>query len=156
MRRIAVGLLCAAAVSGCAERSVDGPDPALNPAEVVAAQLVAFKENGPDDAGIARAYRFASPRNRRERGPLPRFARMIKHSFPDMLTYERVEFALLRVKSGQAAQLVTLVQPDGSRRPYVFRLSRVTTDACEGCWMVDGVEPVSPEADVPDRRGGVI
>lgn len=154
--RAALALLCVVAAVACTQRGVVGPSPALSPTEVVAAQLSALKHASADNAGIARAFRFASPGNRRMTGPLPRFAHMIRVHFPEMLTFERMAFGPLRVAGGRATQVVVLVQPDGSLHAYRYLLSRVTTDDCEGCWMIDGVVPLSPEAGAPVRRGGKI
>lgn len=154
--RATLGLLCVAAVMACTQRGVVGPSPALNPTEVIAAQLTALRNNGEDNAGIARAFRFASPGNRRMTGPLPRFAMMIKAQFPEMLTFERMAFGPLRVHGERALQVVILVQPDASLHAYRYLLSRVTTDDCDGCWMIDGVVPLSRDANAPRRRSGVI
>ena len=51
------------------------PHPALSPAEVVVIQLDALQANAAEnDAGIAQAWAFAHPDNKRMTGPLPRFA----------------------------------------------------------------------------------
>ena len=49
------------------------PDPALTPEQVVRIQLEALRNNDAGDRGIAVAFRFASPGNRQNTGPLPRF-----------------------------------------------------------------------------------
>ena len=124
------------------------PSPDLGPAEVVRIQVEALGANDTPapDAGIAAAFRFASPGNRAATGPLPRFAAMVKAGYPDLLTFEVAEYGALRVVGDEAAQRVTLVQADGSRTAYVFGLSRQTGGACDGCWMTDAVVPAEPGA----------
>lgn len=144
------------ALAACSRGQPTGPDPDLNPTEVIAAQLVALKESGGDEAGMARAFRFASPDNRARIGPLPRFVQMIRGGFPEMLVFERAEFASLMVDGPHAAQVVTLSLPDGAHKAYLFRLSRRDIEDCAGCWLVDGVLPLSPDAESPRAQGGVI
>ena len=117
------------------------PSPDLGPAEVIRLQVDALQAGG-----IETAWRFASPGNRAATGPLPRFRAMIEGGYADMLTFARAEYGELRVDGEQAAQRVTLVQPDGARSAYVFGLSRQRGGACNGCWMTDAVMPIEPPA----------
>ena len=117
------------------------PSPDLGPEEVIRLQVDALR-TGAD--GIATAFRFASPSNRAATGPLPRFEAMIRGGYADLLTAERAEYGDLRVRGEEAAQRVTLIQPDGARSAYVFGLSRQRGGACNGCWMTDAVMPVEP------------
>lgn len=126
------------------------PSPDLTPAEVIRIQVEALGANDtPEpDAGIAAAFRFASPSNRAATGPLPRFTAMVKGGYPDMLTFASAEYGELRVDGDEAAQRVTLVQPDGTRTAYVFGLSRQTGGPYDRCWMTDAVIPqAAPDAD---------
>ena len=126
------------------------PSPDLTPAEVVRIQVEALQANDEPhpDAGIEAAFRFASPGNRRATGPLPRFTRMIREGYGDMLGFAAAEYDLIRVEGDRAAQRVTLVQPDGRRVAYVFGLSRQRGGDCDGCWMTDAVVPT----DAPPSR----
>ena len=54
------------------------PDSTFSPSEVVRVQLEALRHNDEQDRGIAVAFRFASPANRGNTGPLSRFIAMIK------------------------------------------------------------------------------
>ena len=54
------------------------PEPALSPGDVIRIQLEALRHNDEQDRGIAVAFRFASPANRANTGPLSRFTAMIK------------------------------------------------------------------------------
>lgn len=117
------------------------PSPDLSPSEVIRIQVEALGDNDrpTPDAGIEAAFRFASPSNRAATGPLDRFTEMIKEGYGDMLTFELVEYGVLRVEDDVAAQEVTFVQADGRRTTYLFGLSRQTGGACEACWMTDTV-----------------
>lgn len=116
------------------------PHPGLGPAEVVAAQLQALQHNDARDAGIAVAFRFASPGNRRSTGPLERFVWMIRDGPYELLLGFDGSHAQPVVMDGAAAarQRVTVVR-DGRSRVYHFVLSQQRGGECSGCWMTDAV-----------------
>jgi hypothetical protein len=115
------------------------PAPELSATDVVRIQLVAFGNNNRDDEGIAIAYRFASPGNRTQTGPLPRFAAMVRGpAYEVMLEHDRAEFAPLVRRDGIAIQRVTLYR--GSEvAVYDFLLRKQEIEACGSCWMTEGV-----------------
>ncbi|HEX9950474.1 MAG TPA: DUF4864 domain-containing protein [Rubricoccaceae bacterium] len=117
------------------------PSPDLSPAEVVRIQVEALKRNDEPTpgAGIATAFRFASPGNRLATGPLPRFDRMVREGYPDLLGFARAEHGEPRITGDRAVVPVTLVQRDGRRVTFGFALSRQTNGAYAGCWMTDAV-----------------
>ena len=148
---VPTAVACAAAVLFAAAPDAQpaggpGPSPELSPEAVVRIQAEALQRNDEPapDAGIATAFRFASPSNRRATGPLPRFARMIRGGYPAMLGFERAEYEPARVVGDRAVQTVTLVQSDGRRVTYAFALSRQSGGAYAGCWMTDGVSEQPP------------
>lgn len=124
----------------------EAPAPELGPDEVVAAQLAGFAQG--DDEGIARAFAFASPGNRANTGPLPRFTRMIREAYPELIGHREAELAPLRKDESHAYQGVEIVGPDGRGHLYLFILSRYEDEDCDGCWMTDGVSkrPTDPDA----------
>ncbi|MEM1055783.1 MAG: DUF4864 domain-containing protein [Bacteroidota bacterium] len=125
------------------------PSPDLTPEEVIRLQVEALQANDePEpDAGIALAFRFASPGNRAATGPLERFIAMVKGpTYRDMLGFESATYGAIRVQGDEAAQRVVLVQSDGRRVSYVFGLSRQIGGEYDGCWMTDAV---IREADPP-------
>jgi hypothetical protein len=141
----AVAWLWAAGASAVRADALDAaPDPALTPRDVVRIQLQALRRNDVHDRGIAAAFRFASPQNRRSTGPLPRFARMIKEGpYALMLRHSDVTYGPLRVQGRRAAQRVTLYAPGIAPVSYVFFLSRQEQDGpLDGCWMTDAVQRV--------------
>ena len=115
------------------------PDPALSPGDVVRIQLEALRRNDEQDRGIAVAFRFASPANRTNTGPLSRFIAMIKEGpYALMLDFRNADYGPVETQSGQARQRVTLT---GTRESvtYWFYLSRQSEAPCMDCWMTDAV-----------------
>ena len=118
----AVLLLAMLCVTGASAAAPDAPDPLsqqvqpnprLTPQQVVRAQLEALRRNDRDDRGIEVAFRFASPQNKRNTGPLPRFARMIKDGpYALMLRYVDASYAPVKIDGDVAAQQVTLIDVD--------------------------------------------
>ncbi|MEM1116029.1 MAG: DUF4864 domain-containing protein [Bacteroidota bacterium] len=143
---LALSLLAAPAALLYAASGPTAPDPEpspdLLPEEVVRIQVEALQRNDEPspDAGIAAAFRFASPGNRAATGPLDRFARMVKGPvYRDMLGFARADYEPMRVEGRRAVQRVTLTHADGRRVAYVFELSQQRGGDCDGCWMTDSV-----------------
>jgi hypothetical protein len=162
MRKFGVGsgflaalVLAATSAWGQQDDAADSPDPDLEPSEVVQIQLEALKHNDDPfpDAGIALVFNFASPSNRTQTGPLPRFADMIHNGFGEMLNYREAHLLPMAVRDGMALQPVELVGRDGAIHRYVFVLARQTEPPYRGCWMTDSVigDPNGSPADEPDR-----
>ena len=134
----------------CASGAPDPePSPDLAPEAVVKIVVGALQQNDEpsEDAGIATAFRFASPGNRAATGPLARFRAMIRSGYSDMLGFRRATYGEMQFEGDEAAQRVTLFQADGSRTTYVFALSKQRGGECDGCWMTDAVVPVPLEDD---------
>ena len=115
------------------------PDPALSPAEVIRIQLEALRHNDEQDRGIAVAFRFASPANRANTGPLARFIPMIKQGpYALMLGFRDATYGPVEAVAGRARQRVTLT---GARETmtYWFHLSRQSEPPYVDCWMTDSV-----------------
>ncbi|MDX1512826.1 MAG: DUF4864 domain-containing protein, partial [Gammaproteobacteria bacterium] len=123
MRGAAMVLVLFAAAPG-ASRADDGSAPSplsaslrpaahLGPEDVVRIQLEALRQNDENDLGIAVAFRFASPLNKRSTGPLPRFVQMIKQGpYRPMLDYRRVLYSPVEIEGDRAAQKVTLISDE--------------------------------------------
>jgi len=141
--RRAAAALAPALVLACSGLRAPGPHPSLTPAEVVVAQLDALGRRGDD--GIALAYRFASPANRRAIGSMDRFERVVRSpAYAPMLDHRSAELGPGRVEGGRAAVAVALTAADGSRHAYLFELSRQRDGAWTGCWMTDSVFVITP------------
>ena len=130
-----------------AERSPVKPKPALSPEQVVLIQLNAMASNDipTKDAGIALVYNFASPANRIQTGPLPRFKRMIHDGYQVMLNHTNAQLGTLQHEDSHAAVNVFLVASDGRRVGFRFFLSKQTEGDHRGCWMTDAVIPIEAE-----------
>jgi hypothetical protein len=119
------------------------PSPSLSAATVVDAQLDALRTNDDPrpDAGVATAYNFASPANRRATGPLPRFVEMVRgRLYAPMIDHvEATAGPVERTADGGARRRVTLTGPDGRTVTYAFGLSRTTDGPLDGCWLTDSV-----------------
>lgn len=115
------------------------PEPVLTPGEVVRIQLEALRHNDGQDRGIEVAFRFASPANRANTGPFPRFAAMIKNGpYALMLEFRGVRYGPVEIVANRARQRVTLTGASG-RMTYWFYLSRQVTRPYVDCWMTDAV-----------------
>ena len=118
------------------------PSPALTPQQVVRAQMEALRR--PDfpqrDAGIARAFRFASPANRAAMGPVSNFARFMRSSvYTPMLGNTSVSYDTTRIHGNVARQEIAVIGPRGERAIYEFHLRRETKGLHKGSWMTVGV-----------------
>lgn len=128
-----------------------GPDPALSPAAVVQLQLAALaKVDQPvRDAGFAVVFGFASPGNQGQTGPLPRFAKMLRDGYPEMLNHRSATLAPLISEGNQALQGVELIDRSGLSHRYVFQLSKQTEGKYKDCWLTDSVIQ-APEEGGPE------
>ena len=115
------------------------PKPGLSPDQVVQIQLNALRHNDERNRGIEVAFRFASPGNKLQTGPLPRFISMIQQGpYRLMLAYENVSYHPVEVADDKARQRVTLIGA-GDVVDYEFYLSRQSEGEWAGCWMTDAV-----------------
>ncbi len=137
----AAGLLALVFCTGCQD-PLSGelaPAPRFSPEDVVRIQLEALRNNDEKDRGIAVAFRFASPENRRSTGPLPRFRRMIKEApYEIMLSFEEATFGPVEMTDTGARQRVVL-RAQEQLRQFTFELSQREYEPCAGCWMTDSV-----------------
>jgi hypothetical protein len=120
---------------------VPTPDPADGPAAVVERQLAALSTNDDpfENAGIATAYNLASPGNRANTGPFPRFVRMVTGpTYAPMVDHVEAVTGPLERDGERATQRVTLTGPDGRTVTYEFGLS-VWDEPAAGCWLTDSV-----------------
>lgn len=122
------------------------PVPELTPLEVVRIQLTAFKENNSDDQGIALAYRFASPRNKKITGNVDNFASMIRRDPYRPILYN-ADFIIGPVDERGTLAIVAVIvdQSDDSSRGYLFVLTRQDGGEYDKCWLTDGVLQIDIE-----------
>ena len=118
------------------------PEPKLKPNDVVRLQLLAMQQNDDSDFGIEVTFRFASPANKKQTGPLKRFIGLVRNpSYRPLLNHINVTFIELTVEEVFAIQDVIITTSNGERIGYRFRLSIQKGPLYPGCWMTDSVTP---------------
>ena len=118
------------------------PEPELKPNDVVKLQLLAMQQNDDSDFGIEVTFRFASPSNKIQTGPLKRFIRLVRNpSYRPLLNHINATFLELNIQEDFAVQDVIITTSNGKRIGYRFRLSIQKGPLYPGCWMTDSVIP---------------
>ena len=118
------------------------PEPELKPNDVVSLQLLAMQQNDDSDFGIEVTFRFASPSNKIQTGPLKRFISLVRNpSYLPLLNHTNATFLELTVEEDFAVQEVVITTSNGERIGYRFRLSIQKGPVYPGCWMTDSVVP---------------
>ena len=118
------------------------PEPKLKPNDVVRLQLLAMQQNDDSDFGIEVTFRFASPANKIQTGPLKRFISLVRNpSYLPLLNHTNATFLELTVEEDFAVQDVIITTSKGERIGYRFRLSIQKGPLYPGCWMTDSVTP---------------
>ena len=118
------------------------PEPKLKPNDVVRLQLLAMQQNDDSDFGIEVTFRFASPANKKQTGPLKRCIGIVRNrSYRPLLNHINATFLELTVEEVSAIQDVIITTSNGERIGYRFRLSIQKGPLYPGCWMTDSVVP---------------
>ena len=118
------------------------PEPKLKPNDVVRLQLLAMQQNDDSDFGIEVTFRFASPANKKQTGPLKHFIGLLQNpSYRPLLNHINATFLELTVEEVFAVQDVIITTSNGERIGYRFRLSIQKGPLYPGCWMTDSVTP---------------
>lgn len=148
---LTVLILFAAATFSLSSRPLSADTAGLSPStdyrpqEVVRIVIDALQNNSAaDDDGIATVFRFASPGNRNNTGPLSRFTRMIKGGFPDMLNHAGARYDPMEISEDTAIQAVWLLTGSGAEVGYAFQLGRQRDGEFENMWMTEVVVPLGP------------
>jgi hypothetical protein len=119
------------------------PNSELTPQIVVALQLDALQIDDlvPGNQGIRAAFKFASPSNQAQIGPIERFIQLLKTDrYRPMIGFERAELDIFRVLGGDLAQQrVVLLNGKSDPATYMFILSIQERPPYAGCWMTDAV-----------------
>ena len=118
------------------------PDPKYSPTEVVKIQMSALQNiNNPyDGAGIEITYRFASPSNKANTGPLERFKTLFNNPiYSSMLNYSLLEVGPVQDYQTSANVPIIVTGGDGKKSAYIFRLNKQTRPPYENCWMTSAV-----------------
>jgi len=129
------------------------PDPEYLPEEVVGIQMRALASNDQpfENAGIELTFRFASPGNKVQTGPLSKFSGLFNSpAYQPMINHARLEVGESEVRGSKARVPVMVESSDGRQVVYLFMLSRQTDGEFADCWMTDGVTPIRiTEGDGP-------
>eukprot|EP01125_Pyxidicula_operculata_P004917 TRINITY_DN1819_c0_g2_i2.p1 TRINITY_DN1819_c0_g2~~TRINITY_DN1819_c0_g2_i2.p1 ORF type:complete len:133 (-),score=14.89 TRINITY_DN1819_c0_g2_i2:25-423(-) len=115
------------------------PNPSLSPDKVIEIQLDALQHNElpTEDSGIEICFRFASPSNKINTGPLTRFIKMIKNPFYECL----INFTKARFQPASndgAAWKITILK-NGIDHVFLWQLSKQVSGEYVDCWMTDSV-----------------
>lgn len=129
------------------------PAPGQSPHTVVSLQLAALRQvdEPAPEAGFATVFRFASPENQRQTGPLPRFSRLLRSGpYGALINHREAQVLAAIEQDGQAQVPVDVTSRSGRVYRFVFLLRRVADPACPGCWRTDGVIPPADAASSPE------
>lgn len=136
--------LCLSLVVNPLNAEETAPEPGIewSPKDVVIIQLEALQKNDtPEpDAGIARAWAFAHPMNKRATGPLAAFTRMLKSTtYRPLLNHRTHEVDILYIERTHQEFAVTVETKDGKILGYRWQVSKVQDGELAGAWMTTGV-----------------
>lgn len=136
-------LVVASAIKPSLFTAGDHPHGALEPTEVVGVQLSALRTNQEDDEGIAVAFRFASPENRAQTGPITRFTSLLKSAdYVPLLNHIEANVGEAWGHHGNSFIPVVVTDAFGNSSAFVWVLSRQSQGECQSCWMTDQVIPL--------------
>jgi hypothetical protein len=118
------------------------PNPELQANEIVSLQLMAMQQNDVSNHGIEITYRFASPQNKVQTGPLSRFIMLVKNpAYRPLLIHLDSTVLNLKVEGNVAIQEVIITTSKGTRKGFRFLLSLQQGEQFKDCWMTDAVIP---------------
>ncbi len=132
---------------GCGEDPAPAPSPQLNPGQVVRLQLEALQraDHPEPDAGIVRAWGFASPANKAAIGPIDRFVTVVRSpEYVALLNCRDFQLGQTLVDGNRAQLIVAVRAQDDSLSFFLFQLTRQSCETYDGCWMTEAVVPVTP------------
>lgn len=131
------------------------PSPVYTPDEVVGIQMRALGKNDVpyEDAGIELTFRFASPGNKQNTGPLERFKMLFDNpGYGPMLKFETLEIGDSVLINNFAKVPVIITDLNGNRAAYMFTLSKQQSAPYADCWMTDSVVRVR----IPDASPTIL
>ena len=130
------------------------PSPELGFEKVVQIQLTALANDNEAHEGIALAYKFAAPSNKKLVGPLKRFIALFENPlYAPMLNPLETEF-LSNVQRGNTAyQGVRILSKTGINFYYIFVLERQKSGDFKDCWMTNAVRTFIDSAKLKQDLG---
>ena len=123
------------------------PDPGIEPAEVVAIQMMALQNNDrvEDDLGILHTSTIAHPDNKAVTGPYRRFAGMIKTpTYAPMINHLNHRILDQQQDNGQVEFLVEMESQDNQLYRFVWVVKQVMGGSLDKCWMTSAVSAPQP------------
>jgi len=153
-RKIVFALIFSPVVAGFAQVSELNPEPKLSPEEVVQYQVRALQHNDDPhpDAGIERTFRFASPSNKSQTGPLEHFVSIVKSAAYLPMVNNLASSVVGSQVVGDHAKVVIRITPEkGPDLSYLFVLTRQHDGELDNCWMTDSVLPIEQNESPSDE-----
>jgi hypothetical protein len=153
-RKIVFALIFSPVVAGFAQVSELNPEPKLSPEEVVQYQVRALQHNDDPhpDAGIERTFRFASPSNKSQTGPLEHFVSIVKSAAYLPMVNNLASSVVRSQVVGDHAKVVIRITPEkGPDLSYLFVLTRQHDGELDNCWMTDSVLPIEQNESPSDE-----
>lgn len=135
------------------------PNPDLNANEVIRLIVDALQDNDSPapDSGLALAFRFASPANRRRFGSLDRFCEMARSPvYQPLINHHMAQYGVIVTRDTQVGRIVSqavwVFDRHGRGVAFTFMLTKQKSGKYKDCWMTDAVMPLRPrETPGPDR-----
>jgi hypothetical protein len=140
--------------AGLAQVSELTPEPKLTPEQVVQYQVSALQHNDDPraDAGIERTYRFASPSNKNQTGPLENFISIVKSRAYSPMVNNLASSVIGSQIEGDHAKVAIRVTPEkGPQLTYLFVLTKQHDGEFTDCWMTDSVVPIQEGENLSDE-----
>lgn len=118
------------------------PNPNLKANEIVSLQLKAMQQNDVNNRGIEITFRFASPKNKVQTGPLSNFIKLVNNdAYHHLLNHHEVTFLDIKIVDDLAMQEVIIKTSKGTLKGFRFFLSIQKGEQYNNCWMTDAVIP---------------
>jgi hypothetical protein len=152
VRTILFASLLLPGAAGLAQIAELTPSPEITPQEVVQYQVSSLQHNDEPhvNAGIERTYRFASPSNKSQTGPLGRFALMVKSpAYSPMVDNLASSIVGSRIDGDRAKIAIKVTPEKGAPFIYLFVLTRQHGGEFNDCWMTDAVLPIQKGEKLP-------
>ena len=147
--------VCTAVYADSEDPNTVNPDPKYSPTDVVSIQMNALKNNDLpyEDAGIEITFRFASPSNKSNTGPIDRFKTLFDSSdYSPMLNHDSLEIGPVTYSQSSANVPIFILTGTGQKIPYIFRLDKVDQSPYENCWMTSAVVRIPTDSfDLEDK-----
>ena len=126
---------------------LSGPKPnkSLSPLEVVQTMMNALRQNDipSPDYGISVTFKFSSPANRQQTGPLERFLEMVKGPvYGSMVNHRGATYENIKVRGERAKIDVFVKNRSNHYNGFRVLLSLQHSNRSAGSWMIDSVNPI--------------